>query len=135
MTKASHRIKASHTLRRKGDKGRCGVDWTAEVYSEKGGEGRRAYQSEAREISDGRTSASLICSLSLPLKTPFSLLSSLPPSLPPIHPPSSSSCHYRAAPVNQRLLIQWHVGRGHVTYVKKRERGGLAGCVCVCVIV
>ena len=54
--------------------------------------------------------------------------------------PSSSSCHYRRAPVNQAFLIQWHVGRGHVTYVKKREWGDLQGvlvcdqvCVCMCI--
>lgn len=69
------------------------------------------------------------------LSAPHALLPVLPP-LPLLFllfapGPSSSSCHYRRAPVNQSLLIQWRVGRGHVTYVKRRERGDLQG-VLVC---
>lgn len=63
---------------------------------------------------------------SLPLTTP------LDPPIPASAPgPGSSGCHYRRAPVNRSLLIQWHVSRGHVTYVKRGEEGDLqGGLVC-----
>lgn len=63
------------------------------------------------------------------------------PAPPPLSPPpglSSSDCHYMRAPVNQTVLVQWRVSRGHVTYVQRRdqETGCCADmCVCLCLCV
>lgn len=113
----SHRIKCLACIEDKGEgKGRWGVDWSDAVYSEKEGLGRS--EGSMRDKWRTHLSVTRLSTLSF-LYCPHSLF----PILLSACGPSSRSCHYRGRPVNQSFLIQWHVGRGHVTYVKRREWG------------
>lgn len=142
MTKASHRIKGPFIVW--SAEGGGGVVWSrfrGLRFSQENSQGGRSERSNRDKWRKHLGNIRLFI-LSLPLPTPLPLS---PSSCPPCGP-SSGSCHYRRAPVNQSVLIQWHVGRGHVTYVKRREWGDLQGVlvceqvcagrsVCVCVYV
>lgn len=123
MTKANHQIKGLSCAGEERETG--SVEWVLGLKF-----------SQKRRVGGGdkwRTQLHIahLFILSLLVLTPLPL-----PVHPSAHGPSSSSCHYRRATVNQGLLIQWHVGRGHVTYVKRREWGdsqGVLVCEQVCV--